>query len=443
MMNQRVRGTEASVLAALAAATAIVLVVVACGNGPRSATGAQVGPMLEVSRGCAGQNAEAEQAVDGAYVYVAWIGCGGIGFAWSADGGRSFSRPVTVPGSAGTGRYRSGLPRYGWDPAVAIGLGGTVYVCYMYERNGSVHPMVAKSTDHGRTFPLVSAVPPPRGHNWGDRDFIAVAADGAVYVTWDYGPSLTPRQANVVIQRSVDGGRTWSGIIPVSPGYPSHGGGVAAPLLVEPDGRIDVLFWTLGGGGARQPALPNGHDYFTSSANGGRSWTKPVAVQPGAGTIGNQVTWIDTALAVDATGTLYATWDTQRPRRDIGWLSYSATHGASWSPALRVPTDHISAEHIMAVAAGSPGTADVGWLSDSSGRGYALYVRPFSVRRGWLSKPLRVSRLFGNPAAWPGDTIGIGVRRAGGGHARPRLLVSWGSAVSGQVSQIWFAQVTM
>src|SRR5215475_8611808 len=49
----------------------------------------RVGPVLEVSRGCQGQNAEVEQAVDYPYVYEVWIGCGGIGFARSTDGGRS------------------------------------------------------------------------------------------------------------------------------------------------------------------------------------------------------------------------------------------------------------------------------------------------------------------------------------------------------------------
>ena len=56
-----------------------------------------VGPITEISRGCRGQNAEAEQAVDGRYVYVAWIGCDGIGFARSANDGRSFGRPNPMP----------------------------------------------------------------------------------------------------------------------------------------------------------------------------------------------------------------------------------------------------------------------------------------------------------------------------------------------------------
>src|SRR6266849_1423011 len=82
---------------------ALTVAVVTAGHRPHS------GPVTQISRGCSGQNAEAEQAVDGRYVYVAWIGCGGIGFARSVNGSRSFGKPVTVPGSAGHGFHRSGI----------------------------------------------------------------------------------------------------------------------------------------------------------------------------------------------------------------------------------------------------------------------------------------------------------------------------------------------
>jgi hypothetical protein len=396
----------------------------------------RVGPVLEVSRGCARQNAEVEQAVDYPYVYEAWIGCGGIGFARSTNGGRSFGHPLRVPGSAGHGIWRIGnayLSTSGWDPAVAVAPDGTVYVSYMIRRRPYMRPVVAVSVDHGASFTRVAQAMPPAQPkvNWGDRDFIAVAPDGTIYLTWTYGQSarqiLTGHgNANAVIQSSADGGKTWSRITPVSRSFL---GGAIAFLLVEPDGRIDVLMWA------------GHHDYFTSSADGGRSWSNPVAVQPGVGRIDSPpVYWIDTALGIDAAGTLYATWDTQRPGGDIGWLSYSTDHGRTWSAARRVTPDHGNAGHLMAVAGGRPGIAYLGWLSPHSRRGFAQYLRPFSVRRGWLSAPVRVSRKFGNRNIWPGDTIGISVLPRG--HGRPRVMVSWGSAVSGQISQIWAASVT-
>jgi hypothetical protein len=188
-------------------------------------------------------------------------------------------------------------------------------------------------------------------------------------------------------------------------------------------------------------ALPPNHIYFTSSTDGGRTWSRPTGIRPGAGRIGLFVTWIDVALSIDAAGNLYATWDTQRPGGDIGWLSYSTDHGRMWSPARRVTPDHDKAEHIMAVTSGPPGVAYVGWLSDNTSRGFAQYLRPFSVHTGWLAKPIRVSRQFGNHNVWPGDTTGISQLRARG-HSPRKIQLSWGSAVSGRNSQIFTATVT-
>src|SRR5215470_6776060 len=259
----------------------------------------RVGPVLEVSRGCKGQNAEVEQAVDYPYVYEAWMGCRGIGFARSTDGGRTFGPPLRVPGSAGHGLFRVGrysLRTIGWDPAVAVAPDGTVYVSYMTIRHDYMHPVVAVLVDHGARFTRIAQVMPPAHPtvNWGDRDFIAVAPDGTIYLTWGYGPSARQTlnghgHANAVIQKSVNGRRTWSRITHVSPGYPD---GIvnAAPLLVEPGGRIDVLMWSA------DHDSRTSHDYFTSSADGGRTWSAPVVVRPGAGQITGAF-WIDAALA--------------------------------------------------------------------------------------------------------------------------------------------------
>jgi len=445
-----------SILSAALTAAAFTTIPAAhaatAGHAPVSGHRPHVGPVTEISRGCPGQNAEAEQAVDGRYVYVAWIGCDGIGFARSANDGRSFSRPVTVPGSVGHGYHRSGiglgLPKYGWDPSVAVAPDHTVYVAYMLYRHSHVHPMVAISHDYGATFPRVSRPASPVRNNWGDRDFIAVGPTGTVYLTWDFGRSLSPksRHGNIVIQKSRDGGTTWSRITVVSPGFSDHGGGVAAPLLVEPGGRLDVAFWVWSGGAVTPYALPPNHIYFTSSADGGRTWSAPVGIRPGAGRIGLFVTWIDVALSIDAAGNLYATWDTQSPGGDIGWLSYSTDRGRTWSAARRVTPDHDKAEHIMAVTSGPPGVAYVGWLTGGpiftrSARRFSQYLRPFSIHTGWLTKPIQVSRQLGNRNIWPGDTIGISLLPAHG-HAPRRVQIDWGSAIRGPNSEIFTATVT-
>src|SRR5690242_17445966 len=110
---------------------------------PHIAAAASVSPVTEVSKGCAGQNAEVVTATGAPhYVYDLWIGCGGIGFARSTDGGLHFGTPMTAPGSRG----RS------WDPAIAVAPDGTVYIAFMHQANHHQYPVVDASANHGVSF---------------------------------------------------------------------------------------------------------------------------------------------------------------------------------------------------------------------------------------------------------------------------------------------------
>jgi hypothetical protein len=411
-----------------------------------------VGPVSDVSASCPGQNAEVEQAVDArlGYVYEVWMGCRGIAFARSADGGSTFSTPILLPGSAGPAGSV-------WDPAVAVAPGGTVFASFMRAKGGQWYPVVAASFDHGATFPQVSPLLPPGSRNWGDRDFIAVGPDGTVYVTWDYGPERTSvtqicsaggscafsaGDLNIVMQKSTDGGRTWSPMSHVSPGFPASGGD-SAPLLVTPGGQIDVLYQGYQVTSRATYALGPAHSYFTSSSDGGQTWSAPVAVGPQAGTMSLGEWWIDGDIAADAAGNLYATWDTQGTDSagnpvDTGWLSYSTDQGAHWSAPVQGPRDRLNVPHIMEVTGGGPGTAYAGWLSDSKRSGYAQYLRAFSIGHGWLSGPVQVSARFGVSSVWPGDTFGISTSSAG------QPVLSWGSATpaTGKRSEIFAAPVS-
>jgi hypothetical protein len=446
-MAMRLRNFVVAALLGLTTASVACTGPVVTTATPRAAAlGDTAGPVTDVSRSaCAPNNAEVIDAAWHDLVYAAWIcepkGPTRIGFARSADGGRTWSEPVVMPGSAGA-----------WDPAVAAAPDGTVYVSFMRSAASHWFPVVDVSRDQGKTFPLRTEVVPPVKGDFGDRDFIAAGPSGLVYLTWDYAPtkkylrdrcvpggscSFTAGELNAVIQRSADYGRTWGPVTPVSPGFPS-GGADLAPLLIGRDGRIDVLYQALAVTNPESMALGPGHVYFTSSGDGGTTWSKPVPIAPGAGSVAAGSWWIDGAIAADAAGILYATWDTQAGERDTGWLSYSADGGRTWSPPVRVTPDDTTAAHIVQPAGGSPGIAYVGWLSDSSPYGYAQYLRVFAVGRGWLTGPVQVSRQFGNKAVWPGDTFGIVTLT---GAAPPALVLTWGSAISGG-SHIYAARVS-
>jgi BNR/Asp-box repeat len=423
------------------------------GTTPASAsvTSFVASSLTDISTSCAGQNAEVEQAVDQTrgYVYELWMGCGGIAFARSTDGGAHFSKPISVPGSVGSNTNT-------WDPAITVGPDGTVYAAFMVSHGAQWYPVVAASFDHGVTFPQVSSLVPPDAKNWGDRDFIAVGPDGTVYVTWDYGPNRTSvtdicaingscafltGDLNAVVQRSTDGGKTWSAIIPISPGFPASGGDLA-PLVIEPSGRVDVLYQGYQITNTTTYTMNPAVSYFTSSSDRGSTWSTPVAVGAAVGTMSLSEWWIDDDIGIDSGGNLYATWDTQGTNaddsaNDIGWLSFSANHGRSWSAPVQAPSDQSNVPHIMAVVGGAAGTAYVSWLSNSDPRGYALYLRTFSTKTGWLAAQQQVSTEFGDPAVWPGDTTGISTL------SPSELVLSWGSATpsSGKKSDIFVADV--
>jgi hypothetical protein len=408
------------------------------------------GKAVRVSRCPGPSNAEVVQAVDGRYVYEAWIGCRrSIGFARSVNGGKSFGPSRAVPGS-----HRKNL--HSWDPAIVVAPNGAVYVAYMVgprgEAAGGTVPMVpavAVSHDHGRSFDRFSTLPAPSTKsaigNFGDRPFIAVGRDGGVYVTWDYGPRrdqvrvvCPPTSScyfnggdfNAVLQRSTDDAKTWTKLAPVSPGFPL-GGVYSAPIVAEPDGALDVLYW-------QHPTDPKtltvsaGRQYFTRSTDGGNTWSHPVPVGTRAGTVGLKTWWIDGFLAVDRAGVLYASWDTQRQGRDTAWLAWSTNGGKRWSSPVRVASSRT--EHLTQVAPAGRRNVYVGWQTVIRGKGYATFLRRYSLGRGWTGPAKLVSPTYGKPQIWPGDTFGLTARNG-------VALVSWGSAVKGRpASDIYFTQ---
>jgi hypothetical protein len=420
------------------------------GTNPGSAR-YRVRTVTDVSAGCTGRNAEVQQAIDRrvGYVYEAWTGCHGIGFARSLNGGMTYETAVTLPGSASVGAD---------DPSVAVAADGTVYAAFMVHGPEQSYPVLAASFDHGASFPQVTSLRPPGTGNWGDIDMVTVGLDGTVYVTWDYGPSqaaikylcarggscsFADGDLNVVIQSSTDRGRTFGPIWHVSPGFPA-GGADSGPLVVEPDGRIDLLYQGYTVIDRATDKLGPAYTYFTSSSDGGRTWTAPVRVGAAAGTMSPAEWWVDGDVAIDSAGNLYATWDTQDTNAsggstDTGWLAYSTDHGQHWSAPIRVSPDRTAAPHITEVAGGRPGLAYVAWISSSDQRGYAPYVRTFSIKHRWRSPATRLSSTFDDPSIWPGDTFGLSELSA------HHLILSWGGAPLGtaKVSHITAADVAV
>ena len=393
-------------------------------------------------------NAEVESAVDPTtgYIYDEWIGCGGIGFARSIDGGASFQSAITIPESL------DGLGNFSWDPAIAVSSNGTIYAAFMLS-SGNVYPlggrpMVAISYDHGLSFSKVASVAPYNNTEFSDRDFIAISTSGIIYVTWDYAPNgssikavcptgscyFSQGELNIVISHSSNGGNTWSPYTPVSPNFP-YGAADTGPLLVEPSGKVDILYLDYNSSGPNHVFGP-GYNYFVSSSNEGISWSAPVVVGAGGGrSVSQTAWWIDGAIARDKSGNLYATFDTPNTTSDNAWISVSSNEGQSWSnPVELYQSPNSSANIIAEVASDQTSSAYVTWMSNSS-LGLQAMFQVFSSNGSAISPPIVVSKRGFN-GIWGGDTSGIALLNDSG------VALSYGLGVDyngSNVSEIFSA----
>jgi hypothetical protein len=226
-----------------------------------------------------------------------------IFFAYSTDGGNTFSDPVNISGSA----------HYAQGSRPIVGYDGTVYVVYEGStRLASLNSTyIVKSTDGGATFskPLavatVADIIPPASTAFRVNSFPAGAAapNGDLYLAWSgevpnddstYGGTTacayfwvgrsavyTNCHSVAVYSKSSDGGATWSAPAPifstingndrVAVGYPAPDG-LAAPAAR----RVDT-FWP------GVAASPSGTVYMSAYSAGTVSpWQTCAAPAAGA-----------------------------------------------------------------------------------------------------------------------------------------------------------------
>ncbi len=215
-------------------------------------------------------------------VYVSWtqfrdpiaFASEPIEVAFSADGGRTWSRPnqISIAQNFAFGGRQFSALRTGPD--------GTVYAVWLDSDVNGIKQVVAISRDGGVSWTHSSTVArlqrfmadPIPGANFrtGPYPNVATSASGTVYVAYVDEIAGVGR---VVVTKSTNGGATWSTPLAVSPaadGYAFFQG-----LDVAPNGRVDVAYQALktsnpstyGTGNATVDA------FYVSSSDGGATWT--------------------------------------------------------------------------------------------------------------------------------------------------------------------------
>ncbi|HWG90583.1 MAG TPA: sialidase family protein, partial [Candidatus Thermoplasmatota archaeon] len=274
----------------------------------------------------------------------------------SRDGGATWTRNL-LPGFPGDTRPPEGRPLvdnlYGFgycgDSVLAFSPdGATVYyagIAFHPPPLYNVALFVARSTDGGDTWEDVTIL------NYGastvvfnDKEWLVVDPDsGNLYMTWTLF-SLPPAEVPTVLESrgpiqftsSTDGGRTWTRPVLLSRTEFNQG---SVPVVL-PGGAIGVQ-WIEYPDGGENPNL-----VFARSDDAGATWTEPVVVAttvpvPAKLPNGNFRTPTLPALAADrsngtTSGYLYSVWqDYARNHSDV-LVSVSRDGGATWSPGLPV-----------------------------------------------------------------------------------------------------------
>jgi hypothetical protein len=303
-----------------------------------------------------------------------------------------------------------------WEPAIAADRFGHVYI--LYPQYGGVPGcatcysptmILQMSSDHGQTFGSPTVIYPAGASSYQVDAQIAVdPVDGrTVYGSW-----LQNNKSDIVLAKSTDFGATWTVVTADSTNagtdkpilavrghdiYVSYNHAQTAFVAYSHDGGATFtetkinqnakLGWSLGGGGT---VTPNGTAYFSwdgyernggakgkvnlyisKSTDGGVSWsTKLLDVSsspPDCSAFGCGWAFLGAAITMDSdeTGNLYALWNAGSspagPERI--YFARSTDGGNTWSAKQDVSMAPAGSQHAFpAIAATGSGDVRISWM---------------------------------------------------------------------------------
>jgi hypothetical protein len=159
---------------------------------------------------------------------------------------------------------------------------GNLYVTYMSEiANVSGAPraiMASKSTDKGKTWTSVMAVPfnYEQAQNPRNAWTPGGGSNGTLHIVWEWRhPATLTGYADVGYIRSTDGGATWSKPRSIADDDPNKMNGKFLPMLsVAPNGRLDAAWWDT----RDDPGIRANDVYYSYSEDDGQTWSKNLRI---------------------------------------------------------------------------------------------------------------------------------------------------------------------
>jgi hypothetical protein len=209
-------------------------------------------------------------------VFVVWANererwKGNIRFSRSTDGGRTFAKAIDLNSGASLAPVGRAFE------SITVDGKGRIYVAWLDERNKTANSRgaeiwMATSDDGGKTFSpdhkIVSDVCECC------RTALVTDKNGTVFISYRMVPANGPMLRDIVVARSVDGGKTFSPTIVSKDGWDLNACPIAgATMAMDLAGNIHVVWFTEDKG---TPSL-----LYASSSDGGKSFGPARAFDPG------------------------------------------------------------------------------------------------------------------------------------------------------------------
>jgi len=240
------------------------------------------------------------------------------------------------------------------DPVVVSDTAGAHYFLHLSDPNGDNWSgdqildriVIQKSVDGGKSWNNGSYTgmfhPKDQDKHWAVVD----PKTNAIYITWTqfdkYGTSDKNYESNILFSKSLDGGETWSEAIRINQ-IPGN--------CVDGDSTTEGAVPAVGADGTIYVTWANQEKlFFDKSTDGGETWLeedKVIAEQPGGWDI--DVEGIQRANGMPVTicdlsegphrGDLYVNWVDDRSGNYDVWFSKSEDGGETWSDPSRINDD--------------------------------------------------------------------------------------------------------
>lgn len=385
-------------------------------------------------------------------IYMAWeddtATNSNILFTRSTDGGVTFSTPINLSNTSGDS----------FNPRIAVGSAGNVYVVWEDDTPGNTVIMFSHSTNAGVSF----STPINLSNSSADSSTqqIAVDSSGNIYVVWE-NDTLN---LGIFLSRSTDGGATFSAPATLSTNpsgsySPQVAVGLSGNLSVvwEDDANsaadISFTYSTDHGATFATPASLSYHNansmsaqvaidlsgnidvvwennslgyfdiFFSRSADNGVTFSTPADISDGSGEAQ------DPQITLDAKGNINVVWEDNTPpsiNPDI-YFARSGNGGTTFSSPVNVSNDAgISANPFLTVDAAA--NIDVAWEDNTPGNRDIFFSR--STDSGaTFSSPLNLSND-------PGLSLAVDMAADKSGN----LNVTWQDATPG-ISQVFFSRL--